>query len=56
MKTRYVKGISKKSGREYFAIEIVIADCVRKMIFLSESEVALVRLIDGENVFENLNA
>lgn len=55
MKARFVKGISKKSCREYFAIEIIIADCVRKMIFLSDSEVALVRLTEGDNVFENIN-
>lgn len=55
MKTRFIKGVSKKSGREYFAIEVVIADCVRKLIFLSDSEVALVRLTEGDNVFDNLN-
>lgn len=55
MKARFVKGVSKKSGREYFAIEITIAECVRKMIFLSDSEVALVRLTEGDNVFENIN-
>lgn len=54
MKTRFVKGVSKKSGREYFAIEVVIADAVKKLIFLSDSEVALIRLIEGEHVFESM--
>lgn len=55
MKARFVKGVSKKTGRCYYAVEVVICDRIKKMIFLSDAEVALINVLEGEDVFEDLN-
>jgi len=55
MKARFVRGISKKTGNSYYAIEVVICDRIKKLIFLNDAEVALVNVIEGEDVFEDLN-
>lgn len=53
METRFIKGVSKKNGREYFAVEVTIANDYKKMVFLSDSEVALVKMAHDNDVFEN---
>lgn len=42
---RVVNGIGKKSGEPYEAIEIVITDKVKKLVFLTTAEWELLRLM-----------
>ena len=55
MGARFVRGISKKTSRYYYAVEVTICDRIKKLIFLSDAEVALVNVIEGEDVFEDLD-
>lgn len=43
MKTEIKKGVSKKSGKEYIALEIEITPCYKKVVFLDPAEIALVK-------------
>lgn len=53
METRLIKGVSKKTGAEYYAIEVTLAEGYKKLVFLNDSEVALVRLAHGQDAFVN---
>ena len=44
MKCEIKKGVSKKSGKEYIAIEIEITPDYKKVVFLDSAEVALVKM------------
>lgn len=44
MKCEIKKGVGKKSGKEYFAIEIEITPDYKKVVFLDSAEVALVKM------------
>ena len=44
MKCEIKKGIGKKSGKEYIAIEIEITPDYKKVVFLDSAEVALVKM------------
>lgn len=50
MEIKLVKGLSKKSGKEYYAIELKVCDDYTKIVFLSREEVALIKGYHG-NVF-----
>lgn len=54
MEARYVRGISKKTNQYYYAVEIVLCERIKKLVFLNDAEVALVKVLEGENVFEDL--
>lgn len=41
-----VEGTSKKTGKEYIAIRLIIGDYEKLVYFLSKPEVALYRLSD----------
>lgn len=43
MKTEIKKGVSKKSGKEYIALEIEITPDYKKVVFLDPAEIALVK-------------
>lgn len=43
MKTEFKKGVSKKSGKEYIALEIEITPDYKKVVFLDPAEIALVK-------------
>lgn len=51
MNVRFVKGLSKKSGKEYYAIEVKVCDDYAKVVFLSREEVALIKGYHGD-IFE----
>lgn len=42
--TELKKGISKKSGKEYYYLEIELAPDYKKVVLLDRPEVALVKL------------
>lgn len=44
MKCEIKKGVGKKSGKEYIAIEIEITPDYKKVVFLDSAEVALVKM------------
>lgn len=44
MKCEIKKGVGKKSGREYIAIEIEITPDYKKVVFLDPAEVELVKI------------
>lgn len=43
MKCEIKKGVGKKSGKEYIAIEIEITPDYKKVVFLDPAETALVK-------------
>lgn len=46
----YVKGVSKKTGKEYGALDIKITDKYTKRVFLNDSEKALIEILhNNEN-------
>lgn len=44
MKCELKKGVGKKSGKEYIAIEIEITPDYKKVVFLDSAEIALVKM------------
>ena len=55
LECRFVRGISNKTSRFYYAVEVVICNKIKKLIFLNEAEYALVCVLEGEDVFKDLN-
>lgn len=49
MQVEYVKGVSKKTGRPYGAIDIRLTDNYTKRVFLNDSENALIELVQNNN-------
>lgn len=43
MEAKIKKGVSKKSGKEYIALEIEITPDYKKVVFLDPAEIALVK-------------
>ena len=54
MKSRYVRGISRKTNQYYYAVEVILCDRIKKLVFLNDAEVALVNVLEGDNVWEDL--
>ena len=44
METQVIKGVSKKTGNEYYAIDVYITDSYKKRVFLTSAEVELIKL------------
>lgn len=45
MKTELKKGISEKTGREYYYISIMLTPTYEKKVFLENAEVELIKLL-----------
>lgn len=51
METKIVNGVSKKTGKAYYAIDVYITDSYKKRVFLTPAEVELIKLqnnMEGE--------
>lgn len=48
LKCEVVKKISK-NGKEYFCLEIYLTNTYKKVVFLEESELELIKLVKGLN-------
>lgn len=48
METKVVTGISKKTGKEYFAIDVNITPTYVKRVFLTTAEVELIKLQNND--------
>lgn len=44
IKAEIKKGVGKKSGKEYYAIEIEITPDYKKVVFLEPAEIALIKM------------
>lgn len=44
MEAKVVRGISKKTGKEYYAIDVNITPTYAKRVFLTTAEVELIKL------------
>lgn len=47
---------TSKNGNQYTAIEISITDKVKKLVFLNESELELLKLSQDKNIPEEQNS
>ena len=45
MKTELKKGISKKTGEEYYYLSIMITPTYEKKVFLDSAEIELIRIM-----------
>lgn len=45
MKTELKKGISEKTGKEYYYLSIMITPTYEKKVFLDSAEIELIRLM-----------
>lgn len=52
MKAKFVKGISKKTGNEWYAVEVTLVDGYKKLIFLNNAEVLIVKQAYGNDIFD----
>lgn len=52
MKAKFVKGISKKTNNEWYAVEVTLVDGYKKLIFLNNAEVLIVKQAYGNDIFE----
>ena len=46
MKTELKKGISEKTGKEYYYLSIMITPTYEKKVFLDNAEIELIRLMN----------
>ena len=44
METKIVNGVSQKTGKSYYAIDLYITDSYKKRVFLTSAEVELIKL------------
>lgn len=45
MKTELKKGISEKTGKEYYYLSVMITPTYEKKVFLDSAEIELIRLM-----------
>lgn len=48
MKAELRKGVSQKTGKEYFVIEIELSKDYKKVVFLDNAEVALIKATNNQ--------
>lgn len=52
MNAKFVKGISRKTGNEWYAVEVTLVDGYKKLIFLNNAEVLIVKQAYGNDIFD----
>lgn len=52
MEAKFVKGISKKTGNEWYAVQVTLIGDYNKLIFLNNAEVLIVKQAYGNDIFD----